>query len=124
MTNFEHCTDYIKVDGAHISEGQVDKFKGNVAMASVNALHLRKLSRRDDLVSLTYMLIYMIEGHLVFMAQQYMPLKYHYNYIRVGKLHLTPEQLCMTPRAKLFINFVREIFNLSFEEQPNYEKLK
>ena len=112
LTDLDHCSDYLTDDGLHISEGSVDNFKGNLVLASVNALLFRKLSRRDDLLTLTYLLIYMLQGHIYFLAKQHVPYKYQYNYIRICKQHLTPEKLCTSSRAKLFISFIKNINSL------------
>lgn len=73
ITNFEYCTEYLTADGKHIQPGKVSKFKGNLAMASKNALNFQRVSRRDDLISLTYLLVYMVQGHLCFIAKDFVP---------------------------------------------------
>ena len=37
---------------------------------------------------------------------------------------LNPELLCESPEAKILRPFIDEIFNLSFNETPDYDKLK
>ena len=37
---------------------------GNMAFGSVNAMNFKSVSRRDDLISLTYLLVYLIQGRL------------------------------------------------------------
>ena len=41
-------------------------FNGNLAFCSKNAMNFSVTSRRDDLISLTYMLLYMHQGKLLF----------------------------------------------------------
>lgn len=58
------------------SEGQetqyVEVFRGNFMLASVNQLEFKKTSRKDDLISLAYLLIYMVNGKkMPFLNQQY-----------------------------------------------------
>ena len=43
---------------------------GNVAFGSVNALSFNSLSRRDDLVSLAYMLVFLVTGELDFLPDE------------------------------------------------------
>lgn len=45
-------------------------------MASKNALNFQRVSRRDDFISLTYLLVYMIQGHLCFIAKDFVPEQY------------------------------------------------
>ena len=64
LINLDNCTDYLMSDGdgnnRHIPRGTEDTFRGNLMMASLNDMNYKKLSRRDDLISLSYLLIYMI----------------------------------------------------------------
>lgn len=124
ITNFENCVDYLTNDGKHVSQGIVEKFNGNLVIASVHALNLQVLSRRDDLISLTYLLVYLIQGHLCFVAKEFVPDEYQFNYVLSGKNKLTPQRLCSTSRAKILIEFVTEIDNINFQEKPNYDKLR
>ena len=93
-------------------------------MSSVNAMNFLSLSRRDDMISLTYLLIYMIQGQLRFTVKNEIPLKCQFNYIKNGKMQQVPEKLCVTPRAKLLVNFVKYVHNLAFEEQPDYQMMR
>ena len=93
-------------------------------MASINSMNFRKLSRRDDLISLGYLLIYMIQGSLSFIPGKDVPYKNQFNYIRNLKSQLTLDKLCQTLRAKLLIDFIKVIMGLAFEEKPDYEKLR
>ena len=51
--------------GNHIKYSKLKKFVGSLRYASVNALKLREQSRRDDLESIGYMLIYLIKGAVI-----------------------------------------------------------
>ena len=68
LIDFGLCTKYVDKNGYHIPFGKTAEFVGNVAMCSVNALDFNTLSRRDDLISLTYLLIMMITGRLDFVT--------------------------------------------------------
>ena len=60
LVSLQHTTDYLKPDGKHIDPGYVNHFKGNPLMASHNALSFKKTTRKDDFISLAYMLIFMV----------------------------------------------------------------
>ena len=51
--------------GQHISKKHVDKYRGNLFFSSLNHLNFIKTSRRDDLISLVYLLVYLFnEGNI------------------------------------------------------------
>lgn len=48
-------------EGRHCPEDeQTDEFKGNLFFSTVNQLEFKKSSRKDDLISLTYLLVYLL----------------------------------------------------------------
>ena len=60
-------TRYVTRQGEHIME-ELKYSKGNIAFASNNAMNGIVPSRRDDLISLTYMLLYMLIGSFEFLS--------------------------------------------------------
>ena len=60
LIDFGLCTRYLDESGLHIKQSTQKHFKGNIAMASVNAMNFNTVSRRDDLISLCYLMVYMI----------------------------------------------------------------
>lgn len=64
LIDFGHCTDYLDKQGDHIDHKDVDTFWGNILMSSSNALDYKTTSRKDDLISLLYLLIFLCQGHL------------------------------------------------------------
>jgi serine/threonine protein kinase len=70
LIDFGLTTGYKDDDGNHIREGISDKFKGSMLFASKNAFNFVMTSRRDDLIALSYLLIYLIdENQLGFITQ-------------------------------------------------------
>ena len=55
---------YVDHSGVHLSEEQPSSFEGDLVFSSHHGQNLRSLSRRDDLISLCYLLIYSLEGNL------------------------------------------------------------
>ena len=50
-------------NGKHIEENETtDMFQGNLLFASVDQMNFRKTSRRDDILSLFYMIIYLLNN--------------------------------------------------------------
>ena len=51
----------------HVKKRRERYFKGNMIFASKNAFNLFTQSRRDDLMGLCYLLIYLVDGDLAFL---------------------------------------------------------
>lgn len=106
--------------GGHISYGQrVDHFSGTVRYASVNAHLGRWLSRRDDLESLGYMLLYLYNGSLPW--QGYAGEDKNMQVCET-KGRLTVDNMCRgAPEVlQFFLAYVRQ---MKFEEAPDYDYL-
>lgn len=58
---------FIDSQGNHLPRKQTQTFKGNLVFGSKNAFKGQTLSRRDDLISLAYLILYLLEGDLNFM---------------------------------------------------------
>ena len=87
-------------------------------MSSANALDFKRTSRRDDLISLTYIMIFMITGRLDFIPNDsnIVTQMQQIKKIRDFKLTLTPEKLCACERSKPLFDFVSLIHSLQYEE--------
>ena len=48
-------------NGEHIKEGQQTKFKGSMLFASQTAFQFMQTSRKDDLESLIYILVFLLD---------------------------------------------------------------
>ena len=63
LIDFGLCTKFVDSKGNHISESEeISKFQGNLTFSTVRQLEFKKTSRKDDLVSLAYMLIYLLNN--------------------------------------------------------------
>jgi serine/threonine protein kinase len=104
----------------HIAYGQrVDHFSGTVRYASVNAHLGRWLSRRDDLESLGYMLLYLFSGSLPW--QGYCGDDKNMQVCET-KGRLTVDAMCRGAPEVLqyFLAYVR---GMKFDETPDYDYL-
>jgi hypothetical protein len=86
--------------------------------ASKNVSNMKTASRRDDLISLCYLLTYLVDGDLPYIHDM------KFDEINERKNKLTTRQLCNSPEGSRLFPFVNEIFKLKFEERPNYERLR
>ncbi|CAH9072219.1 unnamed protein product [Cuscuta europaea] len=96
-----------------------DMFRGTVRYASVNAHLGRTASRRDDLESLAYTLIFLHRGRLPWQGYQgdnksFMVCK--------KKMATSSEMLCCFCPAPLR-EFLDTVINMKFDEEPKYSKL-
>lgn len=106
--------------GGHIAYGQrVDHFSGTVRYASVNAHLGRWLSRRDDLESLGYMLLYLYNGSLPWQGYSGEDKNMQ---VCETKGRLTVDAMCRGAPEVLqyFLAYVRQ---MKFEELPDYDYL-
>ena len=51
--------------GYHIEPSDTESFRGNIYFSSVNQLKYKTASRRDDLHSLVYLMIYLLNGGVI-----------------------------------------------------------
>ena len=100
LIDFGLATPYLKSiinkDGeeekVHISK-QRKKFQGNFAFSSKNAFREITLSRRDDLISLSYLLCYFYTGKFPFVKHD-LPLLEQINRIKKKKNQYKPKKYC------------------------------
>ncbi|OVA08560.1 Protein kinase domain [Macleaya cordata] len=105
--------------GQHVEYDQrPDIFRGTVRYASVHAHLGRTGSRRDDLESLAYTLVFLLRGRLPWQGYQ---AKNKGFLVCKKKMATSPETLCcFCPQP--FRQFVEYVVNLKFDEEPNYPK--
>ncbi|KAF6983026.1 hypothetical protein CFC21_001324 [Triticum aestivum] len=95
-----------------------DVFRGTVRYASVHAHLGRTGSRRDDLESLAYTLVFLLRGRLPWQGYQGENKGF---LVCKKKMATSPESLCcFCPQP--FRQFVEYVVNLKFDEEPNYAK--
>eukprot|EP01018_Ginkgo_biloba_P039928 Gb_06673 [translate_table: standard] len=106
--------------GQHVDYDQKpDVFRGTVRYASVHAHLGRTGSRRDDLESLAYTLIFLLRGRLPWQGYQgdnkgFLVCK--------KKMATSPEMMCCFCPAP-FKEFLEAVVNMKFDEEPSYLKL-
>ncbi|XP_057976766.1 casein kinase 1-like protein HD16 [Malania oleifera] len=105
--------------GSHVEYDQrPDVFRGTVRYASVHAHLGRTGSRRDDLESLAYTLIFLLRGRLPWQGFQGENKGF---LVCKKKMATSPEALCcFCPQP--FRQFIEYVVNLKFDEEPNYAK--
>jgi serine/threonine protein kinase len=114
IIDFGFCKKYIQNDGEHIKCNTLSKILGTPNYISINIHELYEPSRRDDMESLGYMLLYFYYGYLPWENINSL------EDIKIQKInYITNDNLILT----IFKNYFIYIRNLSFEEAPNYNYL-
>jgi hypothetical protein len=123
------CQRYLTDDGQHKPREKNNVFVGNLVFASKNAFKGSSLSRRDDLMSLCYVMLYLLDGDLVFMANEGESSEEFDNQkelqiIGSKKVKMTPEELCVSEESAKLIPFLKEVYALGYYDEPDYNKLR
>jgi serine/threonine protein kinase len=109
IIDFGFCKSYM-IDNKHINIKKTHNLIGSKMYASINSHNFIELSRRDDLESLGYMLIYFYLGNLLWqnidVNEDIKILKE-----RIMENHRLPKVL------EIYMKYVK---NLLFEEEPKY----
>ena len=66
LIDFGISKKYLDEHGNHIQKSNESIFRGNMIFSSINAFNFETLSRRDDLISLCYLLVFILDGDLPF----------------------------------------------------------
>ena len=111
--------------GKHVKFSLTGKMFGTVRYVSYNGSRGVEQSRRDDLESIGYMLIYLIKGKLPWQGMKLKSQDSQRKYFEMLylKKFKTPEELCKG-LPKEFADYIRYCKNLAFEQDPDYEYLR
>lgn len=63
LIDFGLSQTYVSENGQHVAKKYMKRFSGNFIFASLNSCRGYNKSRRDDMESLLYLLIYMLNGN-------------------------------------------------------------
>ena len=108
---------------SHIPYIEGKKLTGTARYASINALGGCEQSRRDDLESIFYILIYFLKGRLLWQGLKANKKEDRYKKIYEVKKSVKIKDLCsgFPEEFESFYNYVRK---LEFEQVPDYDYLK
>ena len=99
------------------------KLTGTARYASIHALEEYEQSRRDDLESVGYVLMYFLRGSLPWQGLKIRSKEDRYKKILAKKKETSSEELCkgFPEEFKEFVEYTR---GLDYEENPDYDNLK
>ena len=107
IIDFGFCKSYI-TNEKHNPIKKTNNLIGSISYASINAHDCIELSRRDDMESLGYMLIYFYLGELPWNVNSELTKEFKQKIIENDNL------------PKVLINYIKYIRNLEYDEKPNY----
>ena len=128
LIDFGLSKSYLDEDGNHIKMRNDKGMVGTVRYSSVYTQQGLEQSRRDDLISIGYVLIYLLKEELPW---QKVKIDYNntkdkeekYKKILNLKLETTNESLCEN-LPKQFLSYMNYVKNLEFDQTPDYKTLK
>ena len=109
--------------GLHIPYLDGKSLTGTARYASINTHLGIEQSRRDDLESLGYVLIYFLRGELPWQGMKARTMREKYEKIMEKKIASPIETLCkgFPEELAMFINYTRD---LKFDDRPDYGYLR
>lgn len=110
--------------GMHVPFKENIGLVGTARYSSVNAHLGNEQSRRDDLESLGYILIYFLTGHLPWMNLIAKTKKEKHKVIIEKKIQTSVEELCdgLPKEFEIYMNYVK--YGLKFDSEPNYDFMR
>lgn len=120
IIDFGIAKEYKDEASVHIPCTESKTFIGTFRYSSINALLNTELSRRDDLESLGYVLIYFLAGKLPW---QGLKSKRHYQKYVDKKISTPIEILCKDFPAE-FSMYIKYCRDLEFDQDPDYDYLR
>ena len=120
LIDFGFCKSYL-IDNVHISEKKTNRLIGSANFASINTHDHYALTRRDDLISLGYILYY-----LYYQELEWSKINIYFNYEENNKkIRFLKGKLLEKNGLPLFLKtFLEYTYNLKFEETPDYKYIK
>ena len=125
LTNFGLATKYCSSKtGKHILPKFKGTFTGTLKFCSSNAQRGNQLSRRDDLESLAYTILFFMKGKLPW---EHLMKKFNEKEVYLKtyamKKYMPIKQLCKGCPVE-FEDFFKYVRDLKFQEEPNYDYLR
>ena len=109
--------------GKHLQQRDTKKFTGTLKYSSADVVKGKESSRKDDLISLGYVIIYLYKRHLPWNSD-FLSLnkKTYFNLVKSKETNHNGEIFENIPEE--ITKFVKYAQNLKFEEDPDYDYMK
>eukprot|EP00736_Rhodelphis_marinus_P000930 Rmarinus@m.10349 len=121
VTGFRYAKPYV-AHGEHIQYKVSRKLVGNARFASLSAHLGCEQTRRDDVESLGYVLVYLLLGGLPWQGLPAKNKLHKYEQIAQMKARMSPKELCagLPPAFQEYLSYCRQ---MPFDAKPNYRYL-
>lgn len=125
LIDFGISKKFLDDEANHVKNTKQNTLRGSIQFTSLEVLCKQTPSRRDDLKSLVYLILFMLEDNPFSQSNSI-------NYTNVfilfkHNLELKTKYNCKKlqshPSLKFLSRFIGEIWKLKFDEEPNYNKL-
>ena len=124
LIDFGLCRKYKSTrTGKHIIPNNIGKFTGTTRYASIYAMGGNEQSRRDDIESIGYMIIYFMKKKLPWQHIKGRSYNECYHKLYLMKKHMKIEDLSKN-LPKEMNDYLTYAKNLQFEQEPDYKYLK
>ena len=124
LIDFGLCRKYkSSTTGKHIKPKNLGKFTGTSRYASVYAMAGYEQSRRDDIESIGYMIIFFMKKRLPWQGIKGRTYKECYHKLFLMKKYMKIEELCKG-LPKEIIEYMNYAKAMKFEQEPDYKYLK
>ena len=121
LIDFGCSTQFMK-NGRHIGKFRVPHFKGNYLFASLNQMTFTASSRKDDLVSFCFLMVFLLNNQRLFGDYTGYSESDQFELLKRDKMEMTLDTLCVD-KAICIKEFVFKIFSMDFDTKPDYKKL-
>jgi casein kinase 1, epsilon len=123
LIDFGLARSYLDRDNKHFKQDSGRKLTGTVRYASVNVHQGLTPSRRDDLESLGYVILYLLNGKLPWQSIKSNDKEERYRLIGEHKVNKSMWE-CFDGSPDEFIVYLNYCRRLEFDEDPDYEYLR
>lgn len=123
LIDFGLTVPYMNFDKKHMKEREIVPFSGTLRFATINQQRGNNVSRRDDLLSLGYLFVYLIKGELPWMGKECAKYQSNFQDVLAVKLN-TPIPMLCEGMPKEFADYINMVSNLEYSANPNYSKYR
>ena len=123
LVDYGLCKRYRMHSHDHIPYREGKRLTGTVRYASIHTHLGEEQSRRDDLESLGYVMVYLVKRHLPWMQSGGKDKTEMHQRIMKCKIHTSIEDLC-EGLPPCFGQYFQAVRRLSFDAAPDYQLLK
>ena len=123
LSDFGLACGYTDRRGRHLSDSSHIRFCGTFRYASLQAHKRTRQSRRSDVESLAYTIVYLAKKKLPWMSKGKKDRRDSEKEVRRIKASISARELCIgLPSA--FTDFVKSARGLRYDQKPDYEQLR